>query len=292
LQPFSGVSHSPEDAYKKESRLSRGLESTIHDHESVPYLIQYLESCKASPLVRFWLDAESFQASTWTRIRTHSLQSVSKSSLVRERNNSSSMSTTSSFSKDITSPVSLGSTENDVQETAQTNPSFTQHSDSKLQNCDNSTSETTTIKSSSQNNLTQQCDSSTSANEIVPGADINVTSNKSDSRERERCKDVIPASDSTILKSGAQTSDTTKMETSKESLGLTLQNCDMAMTNSSSQGASVEGECAISYRDLASPSPSSTSAGGKAENVVKSSASSISNLAEKLKKSKLVFCNR
>ena len=59
---------------------------------------------KAGALIRFWLDADSFQASTWTRIRTHSLNTVSKSSLIKRRESAKQ---TKVKEKDITSPNSL-----------------------------------------------------------------------------------------------------------------------------------------------------------------------------------------
>ena len=88
---------------EKKSRLSKGLEEFMQHRDAIPQLIQYLEACKAGALIRFWLDADSFQASTWTRIRTHSLNTVSKSSLIKRRESSKQ---TKVKEKDITSPNS------------------------------------------------------------------------------------------------------------------------------------------------------------------------------------------
>ncbi|XP_064612788.1 A-kinase anchor protein 10, mitochondrial-like [Liolophura sinensis] len=65
------------------SRLSKTFQEILHDKDALPYFIQYMESKDADHLIRFWLDAESFQAATWTRIRTQSMQSLSKSSVAR-----------------------------------------------------------------------------------------------------------------------------------------------------------------------------------------------------------------
>lgn len=65
------------------SRLSKTFQEILHDKDALPYFIQYMESKDADHLIRFWLDAESFQAATWTRIRTQSMQSLSRSSVGR-----------------------------------------------------------------------------------------------------------------------------------------------------------------------------------------------------------------
>ena len=83
--------------------MSKSLQEFIHQRDAIPQLIQYLEACKAGALIRFWLDADSFQASTWTRIRTHSLNIVSKSSLI---NRKESVKQSKVKEKDITSPNS------------------------------------------------------------------------------------------------------------------------------------------------------------------------------------------
>ena len=88
----------------KKSRLSKNLEEFMQQRDAIPQLIQYLEACKAGALIRFWLDADSFQASTWTRIRTHSLNTVSKSSLIKRRESAKQA---KMEEKDITSPNSL-----------------------------------------------------------------------------------------------------------------------------------------------------------------------------------------
>ena len=102
---FSGVSlGSTDTVLEKKSRLSKNLEEFMQHRDAIPQLIQYLEACKAGALIRFWLDADSFQASTWTRIRTHSLNTVSKSSLIKRRESAKQ---TKVKEKDITSPNSL-----------------------------------------------------------------------------------------------------------------------------------------------------------------------------------------
>ena len=95
---------------EKKSRLSKNLQEFINYRDAIPQLIQYLEACKAGALIRFWLDADSFQASTWTRIRTHSLNTVSKSSLIKRRESGKQSKVKE---KDITSPSSSQSTDGD-----------------------------------------------------------------------------------------------------------------------------------------------------------------------------------
>lgn len=99
-----GVSLGSTDAIlEKKSRLSKNLYEFIQHREAIPHLIHYLEDCKAGALIRFWLDADSFQASTWTRIRTHSLNTVSKSSLIKWKESAKQPKVKE---KDITSPNS------------------------------------------------------------------------------------------------------------------------------------------------------------------------------------------
>ena len=108
---FTGVSlTSPESVLVKKSRLSKNLQEFITYRDAIPQLIQYLEACKAGALIRFWLDADSFQASTWTRIRTHSLNTVSRSSLIKRKE---SVKQSKVREKDITSPGSSLSTDGD-----------------------------------------------------------------------------------------------------------------------------------------------------------------------------------
>lgn len=77
-----GISGRPLDSpMRTSSRLSKTLLEILHDKEALPYFIQYMESRNAGRYVRFWLDAKSFQTAAWTRIRTHSLNALAKSSL-------------------------------------------------------------------------------------------------------------------------------------------------------------------------------------------------------------------
>ncbi|KAL5013830.1 hypothetical protein ScPMuIL_008100 [Solemya velum] len=67
------------------SRLSKTILEILHDKDALSYFVQFMESRKAGLLGRFWLDSESFQAATWSRIRTHSSNSLRKSSLMERR---------------------------------------------------------------------------------------------------------------------------------------------------------------------------------------------------------------
>ncbi|XP_074643501.1 A-kinase anchor protein 10, mitochondrial-like [Tubulanus polymorphus] len=71
----------PESALRTKSRLSKAFGEMLNDKDALPYFIQFMDAKKSPHLIKFWLESESFQASTWSRIRSHSLHSMSKSSL-------------------------------------------------------------------------------------------------------------------------------------------------------------------------------------------------------------------
>lgn len=60
------------------SRLSKTLLEILNDKDALSLYIKYMDAIKNAQHIRFWLDAESFQASTWSRLRTHSLNSAKK----------------------------------------------------------------------------------------------------------------------------------------------------------------------------------------------------------------------
>ncbi|XP_077168869.1 A-kinase anchor protein 10, mitochondrial isoform X2 [Paroedura picta] len=68
-------------AQETKSSLSKTLEQVLRDSVALPYFIQFMELCRMEHLVRFWLEAESFHSTTWSRIRAHSLNTVKHSSL-------------------------------------------------------------------------------------------------------------------------------------------------------------------------------------------------------------------
>ncbi|KAJ7997104.1 hypothetical protein DPEC_G00225470 [Dallia pectoralis] len=68
-------------ASETRSRLSKTVDQILRDNVATPYYIQFQEAHGADHLVRFWLEAESFRSTSWSRIRTHSLNSVKLSSL-------------------------------------------------------------------------------------------------------------------------------------------------------------------------------------------------------------------
>lgn len=76
---------SPKSPMKTSSRLSKTLQEILHDKDAVHCFIQFMESQHAERFIRFWLDANSFRASTLTRMRTHSLQMVGSSTLLKRR---------------------------------------------------------------------------------------------------------------------------------------------------------------------------------------------------------------
>uniref|UniRef100_A0A670KM06 A-kinase anchoring protein 10 n=1 Tax=Podarcis muralis TaxID=64176 RepID=A0A670KM06_PODMU len=68
-------------AQETKSSLSKTLEQVLRDAVGLPYFIQFMELRRMEHLVRFWLEAESFHSTTWSRIRAHSLNTVKHSSL-------------------------------------------------------------------------------------------------------------------------------------------------------------------------------------------------------------------
>ncbi|XP_051969137.1 A-kinase anchor protein 10, mitochondrial isoform X1 [Xyrauchen texanus] len=63
------------------SRLSKTVDQILRDNVAMPYFIQFMETRSAEHLVRFWLEAESFRSTSWSRVRAHSLNSVKQSTL-------------------------------------------------------------------------------------------------------------------------------------------------------------------------------------------------------------------
>jgi hypothetical protein len=57
------------------------MEEILKDKDALSCFIEFMESRKSGQYIRFWLDAESFQASTWSRLRSHSLNSAKRSAL-------------------------------------------------------------------------------------------------------------------------------------------------------------------------------------------------------------------
>ncbi|KAJ7422179.1 A-kinase anchor protein 10, mitochondrial [Willisornis vidua] len=68
-------------AEETKSSLSKTLEQVLQDSVALPYFIQFMEVRRMEHLVKFWLEAESFHSTTWSRIRAHSLNTVKQSSL-------------------------------------------------------------------------------------------------------------------------------------------------------------------------------------------------------------------
>ena len=75
----------PKSPMKTSSRLSKTLQEILHDKDALHCFIQFMESQHAERFIRFWLDANSFRASTLTRLHTHSLQMVGSSTLLKRR---------------------------------------------------------------------------------------------------------------------------------------------------------------------------------------------------------------
>lgn len=78
---FSGRSSVNYHLQETRSRLSKTVDQILRDNVAVPYFIQSMETRSAEHLVRFWLEAESFRSTSWSRVRAHSLNSVKHSTL-------------------------------------------------------------------------------------------------------------------------------------------------------------------------------------------------------------------
>uniref|UniRef100_A0A8D3CGT8 A kinase (PRKA) anchor protein 10 n=1 Tax=Scophthalmus maximus TaxID=52904 RepID=A0A8D3CGT8_SCOMX len=74
----SSVNYQPQET---RSRLSKTVDQVLRDNVAIPHYMHFMELQGADHLVRFWLEAESFRSSSWSRIRAHSLNSVKQSSL-------------------------------------------------------------------------------------------------------------------------------------------------------------------------------------------------------------------
>ncbi|XP_031323403.2 A-kinase anchor protein 10, mitochondrial isoform X1 [Camelus dromedarius] len=79
------------------SSLSKTLEQVLRDTAVLPYFIQFMELRRMEHLVKFWLEAESFHSTTWSRIRAHSLNTVKQSSLAEPVSPSKKHETTAAF---------------------------------------------------------------------------------------------------------------------------------------------------------------------------------------------------
>lgn len=94
---FLGRSCLDYQTQETKSSLSKTLEQVLHDSIVLPYFIQFMELRRMEHLVKFWLDAESFHSTTWSRIRAHSLNTVKQSSLAEPVSPSLKHEATASF---------------------------------------------------------------------------------------------------------------------------------------------------------------------------------------------------
>lgn len=74
----SSVNYQPQEA---RSRLSKTVDHVLRDNMAIPHFMHFTELRGIDHLVRFWLEAESFRSTSWSRIRAHSLNSVKHSTL-------------------------------------------------------------------------------------------------------------------------------------------------------------------------------------------------------------------
>lgn len=74
----SSVNYQPQET---RSRLSKTVDQVLRDNVAIPHYMHFTELRGADHLVRFWLEAESFRSTSWSRVRAHSLNSVKHSTL-------------------------------------------------------------------------------------------------------------------------------------------------------------------------------------------------------------------
>uniref|UniRef100_A0A3Q0SAF5 A-kinase anchoring protein 10 n=1 Tax=Amphilophus citrinellus TaxID=61819 RepID=A0A3Q0SAF5_AMPCI len=74
----SSVNYQPQET---RSRLSKTVDQALQDNVAIPHFMHFMELRGADHLVRFWLEAERFRSTSWSRVRAHSLNSVKHSSL-------------------------------------------------------------------------------------------------------------------------------------------------------------------------------------------------------------------
>ncbi|XP_049599502.1 A-kinase anchor protein 10, mitochondrial [Syngnathus scovelli] len=74
----SSVNYQPQET---RSRLSKTVDQVLRDNVAIPHYMRFMERQGADHLVRFWLEAENFRATSWSWVRAHSLNSVKHSSL-------------------------------------------------------------------------------------------------------------------------------------------------------------------------------------------------------------------
>uniref|UniRef100_A0A1A8NYD8 A kinase (PRKA) anchor protein 10 n=1 Tax=Nothobranchius rachovii TaxID=451742 RepID=A0A1A8NYD8_9TELE len=74
----SSVNYQPQETH---SRLSKTVDQVLRDNMAMPHYMHFMENQGAGHLVRFWLEAESFRSTSWSRVRAQSLNSVKHSSL-------------------------------------------------------------------------------------------------------------------------------------------------------------------------------------------------------------------
>ncbi|XP_031599431.1 A-kinase anchor protein 10, mitochondrial [Oreochromis aureus] len=74
----SSVNYQPQET---RSRMSKTVEQALQDNVAIPHFMHFMELRGADHLVRFWLEAERFRSTSWSRVRAHSLNSVKHSSL-------------------------------------------------------------------------------------------------------------------------------------------------------------------------------------------------------------------
>lgn len=138
------------------SRLSKTLHEVLYDKDALAYFIQYMTSRDAEHIIKFWLDAGSFQASSWTRIRTHSLNKINPTEKVVGAGNPLGGSTVSS------KEVSIENTGNHVPNV--TSPGHAGHvdGDGTIQNssCENSAIRRTGTAEANLNLLSQNSSTS------------------------------------------------------------------------------------------------------------------------------------
>ncbi|XP_013068214.2 A-kinase anchor protein 10, mitochondrial-like isoform X1 [Biomphalaria glabrata] len=90
------------------SRLSKTLLEIVRDKDALSCFKAFLKSQMAEHLIQFWCEAESFHAATLMRLRTQSLQSISKSAIHKRRSDSMKFCTSPEAAPPVSESMSKG----------------------------------------------------------------------------------------------------------------------------------------------------------------------------------------
>ncbi|KAM6906833.1 A-kinase anchor protein 10, mitochondrial [Xenentodon cancila] len=120
----SSVNYQPQET---RSRLSKTVDQVLRDSVAMPHYMHFMERRGADHIVRFWLEAECFRSTSWSRVRAHSLNSVKHSSLAEPLPVSPDGSELQNISQNVpNAPAQHNTSEGQTAESEQQDPSSTE----------------------------------------------------------------------------------------------------------------------------------------------------------------------